>query len=51
MCAKPILAFGMVASSSLVGTGAGCMWVSIARSRSTTMDTVTGECQSVNRRE
>ncbi len=50
-CAKAALAGGMVASSSLVGTGAGCSWVSIARSRSTTIETVTGECQPVNRRE
>ena len=42
---------GHAAGSSLAGTGAGCMWVSIARSRSTTMETVTGECQSENRRE
>ena len=41
----------MVQSSSLVGTGGGCMWVISARSRSTTMETVTGECQSENRRE
>lgn len=41
----------MVQSSSLVGTGGGCMWVISARSRSTTMETVTGECQSANRRE
>ncbi len=49
--AKPIAASGSSAGSALPGTGTGCMWVSIALSRSKTMETVTGECQSENRSE
>ena len=34
-----------------IDIGGGCSWVTMLRSRSTAIDTVTGECQSVNRRE